>query len=177
MRGALLGLVLERPGHGGDLASRVQARLGEAWPMHGNDVYRLLDGLQAEGLVACRAVPRRSGRPGSRVVYQATPLTAEALAYWMGTLAAPEPARRSIEAKLAVAREQDLPVLAAALADYQAECVALSESILASDGRPRSWQALFRDCARDSDRRALQAEIDWADRARRRIEDHARHTR
>jgi hypothetical protein len=31
LRGALLGLLLERPGHGGDLASRLATRLGETW--------------------------------------------------------------------------------------------------------------------------------------------------
>ncbi len=42
MRGALLGMLLERPGHGGDLASRLAARLGETWRVETNDVYRLL---------------------------------------------------------------------------------------------------------------------------------------
>ncbi len=38
LRGALLGLLLERPGHGGDLANRLAARLGETWRVDTNDV-------------------------------------------------------------------------------------------------------------------------------------------
>ena len=36
MRGVLLGLVLERPGHGGDLANRMLVRLGETWRIDTN---------------------------------------------------------------------------------------------------------------------------------------------
>ncbi len=35
LRGALLGLLLERPGHGGDLAHRLVGRLGETWRIRG----------------------------------------------------------------------------------------------------------------------------------------------
>ena len=43
LRGALLGLLLERPGHGGELANRLVTRLGDTWRIDSNDVYRLLD--------------------------------------------------------------------------------------------------------------------------------------
>ncbi len=174
LRGALLGLVLERPGHGGDLASRLQARLGEAWPIHGNDVYRLLEGLEAEGLLSCTPEPRRSGHRGTHMVYRPTPLTSEALRDWMQTLAPREPARRAIEAKLAVAREQDLASLSGALRAHQSECLEISASIGPPEAQPRSWRALCRDCAREGAQRVLQAEIDWAEATIRRIEEHAR---
>lgn len=174
MRGALLGLVLERPGHGGDLASRLKARLGESWPVHGNDVYRLLEGLEAEGLLARRTEPRRAGRHGTREVYHPTALSARALSDWMRTLLPRDPVRRGIEAKLAVAREQDLGSVAGALRSYQSECLQLAQAIVPGDGRPGSWRALCRDCAREGALRALQAEIDWAQRTIGRIEEHAR---
>ena len=50
LRGALLGLLLERPGHGGDLANRLAARLGETWRVDTNDVYRLLEQLGEDGV-------------------------------------------------------------------------------------------------------------------------------
>jgi hypothetical protein len=50
LRGALLGLLLERPGHGGDLVHRLIARLGDTWRINPDDVYRLLTRLDEEGL-------------------------------------------------------------------------------------------------------------------------------
>ncbi len=51
LRGALLGLLLERPSHGGELANRLTVRLGETWRIDSNDVYRLLQSLLDEGLI------------------------------------------------------------------------------------------------------------------------------
>jgi DNA-binding PadR family transcriptional regulator len=172
LRGALLGLVLERPSHGGELANRLRARLGEAWRVDGNDVYRLLEALEREGLVCCSEEPIR-GRRGTRVVYHPTEITSAAVADWMATMLPREPARRGIEAKLAVAREQDLPSLRMALQQYERECLTLAQVIPASDGQPRSWAMLFLDCTRDGAQRVLQAEIDWVGRTLQRIEEHA----
>ena len=62
MRGVLLGLVLERPGHGGDLANRMLTRLGENWRMDTNDVYRLLEQLEQEELTVSREQSRQQQR-------------------------------------------------------------------------------------------------------------------
>lgn len=172
LRGALLGLVLERPGHGGELANRLRSRLGETWRIDGNDVYRLLEALQGEGLVSCSEEPIR-GRRGTRVVYHPTASTSTAVADWMATLLPREPTRRGIEAKLAVAREQDVPSLRMALQQYERECLSLVQMIPPNDGEPRSWTMLFLACNHDGVQRALQAEIDWVGRTLRRIEEYA----
>src|ERR1700704_6664322 len=73
LRGALLGLVLERPGHGGDLANRLAARLGETWRVDTNDVYRLLEQLESTGLAVSRDEPKRGGNHRrTHLVYQPT---------------------------------------------------------------------------------------------------------
>ncbi len=173
LRGALLGLVLERPGHGGELANRLVARLGETWQMDGGDVYRLLAGLQQEGLLACREEPRRGNTLRTRGVYYPTEHTADAVSRWMETLAPREPVRRSLQAKLAVAREQDAGRLRLALKEYARECLLLAHAVCPSDGVPRSWSALCLDCTRDGVHGMLQAEIDWANRTLERIDDYA----
>ena len=66
LRGALLGLLLERPGHGGELANRLIARLGETWRIDPNDVYRLLKQLEAEGLATSREEHRGAATSGAR---------------------------------------------------------------------------------------------------------------
>jgi DNA-binding PadR family transcriptional regulator len=108
LRGALLGLVLERPSHGGELANRLAIRLGETWRIDSNDVYRLLQNLLDEGLIEVREEPRRDKRPGTRIVYYPTELTSTALTRWIETLLPRETFRLGLHAKLAVAREQDV---------------------------------------------------------------------
>jgi DNA-binding PadR family transcriptional regulator len=173
LRGALLGLLLERPGHGGELANRLVSRLGETWRIDSNDVYRLLDQLEKEGLATSAEEPRRGNQRRTRLVYRATPHTAEALTVWMETLLPREPVRLGLQAKLAVAREQDVPRLLFALKEYQRECLELAQMVCPGDGLARSWTALFLDCTRDGVYRMLQAEIDWASRTRQRMDEYA----
>jgi len=173
LRGALLGLVLERPAHGGDLANRMAMRLGETWRIDSNDVYRLLDALEEEGLICAREERTGAKRMGSRVVYHPTEHTSAALTRWVETLLPREPFRLGLHAKLVVAREQDLPGLRMALKQHRRECLTLANVLCPGDGEPRSWSALFMDCTRDAVQRMLQSEIDWATRTLRRIDEYA----
>jgi DNA-binding PadR family transcriptional regulator len=173
LRGALLGLVLERPSHGGELANRLARRLGETWRVDPNDVYRLLSNLEDEGLIEVREEPRRDKRAGTRVVYHPTELTSVALSRWIETLLPRETFRLGLHAKLAVAREQDVPGLRAALAQHRRECLELATSLPAGAGEPRSWSALFLDSTRDGVQQMLQTEIDWVGRTLRRMDEYA----
>ncbi len=173
LRGALLGLVLERPGHGGELANRLLSRLGDTWRIDANDVYRLLQGLAGEGLLSVCEEPRRDKQFGTRVVYHPTEHTSAALTRWVETLLPRESFRLGLHAKLAVAREQDLPGLRMALKQYRRECLALASAMSPGDGEPRSWGELLMGCTRDGIHRMLQSEIDWATHTLRRIEEYA----
>ena len=173
VRGALLGLLLERPGHGGDLANRLSVRLGEAWRFDPNDVYRLLDQLEDEGLARSEEQPRRGNRRRTRVVYHPTERTAQALGTWMETLLPREPIRLDLQAKLSVARAEDVVRILPAIREYERECLALAQLVCPSDGEASSWGALFIDCTRDGVYAILQAEVDWAARTRERINDYA----
>jgi DNA-binding PadR family transcriptional regulator len=169
----LLGLVLERPSHGGELAHRLSRRLGETWRIDSNDVYRLLGNLEDEGLIVAREQPRRDKRPGTRVVYHPTELTSTALTRWIETLLPRETFRLGLHAKLAVAREQDIPGLRSALVQHRRECLRLAAAVSPSDGEPRSWGDLFMDCTRDGVQQMLQTELDWVNRTLRRIDEYA----
>lgn len=174
VRGALLGLVLERPGQGGDLANRLRIRLGETWKLDPNDVYRLLEGLQQEGLIETREEARRAN--GRRTVtYHPTRRTAAALTTWIETLLPREPVRMSLQAKLSVARPQDAERMMQALREYEQSCLTLANMIrpASSDEQDswtaRSWTALCLECTRDGAYSQLKAEIDWSKRTRERI--------
>jgi DNA-binding PadR family transcriptional regulator len=172
LRGVLLGLLLERPGHGGDLASRLAARLGETWRVDTNDVYRLLEQLEQTGLAVAREEPRRSDDRRTHLVYHPTQETCAALTLWMETLLPREPVRLGLQAKLSVAREQDAPRLLVALEAYERECLMLAEQLAHDDGEARSWAALCLECSRGAVGAQLQTEADWAARTRQRIDEY-----
>jgi DNA-binding PadR family transcriptional regulator len=175
LRGALLGLLLERPGHGGELANRLVVRLGETWRIDPKDVYRLLEGLEKEGLATSQEEQRRGNQRGTRLVYHPTEQTPKALVCWMETLMPREPVRLGLQAKLAVAREQDVPRLLRALREYERECLVLAQLVLPTEDEPRSWPALRVDCTRDAVYGMLRADIAWANRTRQRIDEYAAH--
>lgn len=174
LRGALLGLLLERPGHGGDLANRLAVRLGETWRVDTNDVYRLLEQLERTGLAVSRMQPKRGDSRRVHLVYHPTAATSEALALWMETLAPREPVRLGLQAKLSVAREQDAPRLLLALGAYERECAVLAHVVGPAHPSARSWAGLCMDCARDGVIAQLQAEVEWAARTRRRLQEFLR---
>jgi len=167
----LLGLLLERPGHGGDLANRLAARLGETWRVDTNDVYRLLEQLEKTGLAISRDEPKRTNLRRTHLVYYPTDETPEALTIWMETLLPREPVRLGLQAKLSVARQQDAPRLLIALKAYERECLVLAQLVSPNDGEARSWPALCMDSTRDAVYAQLQTEVDWAARTRRRINE------
>ena len=174
MRGVLLGLVLERPGHGGDLANRMQMRLGETWKVDTNDAYRLLEQLEREGLLCTREETRKTGGRRKLIVYHPTAKTSYALSQWMETLVPREPVRLGLHAKLAVARPEDAARLLIALRDYEQKCLALAGLVTPNGVPQHSWGGLYMDCTREAVYTQLRAEIDWAAATRDRIAEFGR---
>lgn len=170
LRGGLLALVLERPGHGYELANRLSGRLGETWAIVRKDVYRLLETLEDEGLLTLRE-EREAGQRRPRLVYHPTDLTAPAVAEWMRTLIPKEPMRVGIRAKVAVARERDARALLLALREYERECLRLLQLAPVASG-VSSWKGLLVDCTREAVDTQLRCEVEWARRTRRRIEEY-----
>jgi DNA-binding PadR family transcriptional regulator len=173
LKGAILGLVLERPGHGYDLGARLGARLGPSWAIDPKRLYRMLDQLERAGLILGVVESDPDNPRQQRTVYSATELAPGALRMWLETLAPREPTRVEIQAKVAAAREQDVPQLAQALRQYERECL---ELLRQSAGPPlpvRSWMGLVMDIVRDASDAQLRTEVEWAKRTRRRIEEHA----
>lgn len=173
LRGALLGLLIERPGHRYDLANRLITRLGPTWRINQSDVYRLLQQLENEGLARRREEPKRGSAPGTRSVYHPTDSTSPALTAWMETGLPLAPMRTSLQAMIAVAREQDAPRLIDALKRYERDCLRLLQIAPAMVRDARSWKALALDCARSGVEGQLRQEVTWAQQTRRRISEHA----
>jgi DNA-binding PadR family transcriptional regulator len=151
------------------------ARLGETWRVDTNDVYRLLEQLEQTGLAAAREEPRRSDDRRTHLVYHPTEETCAALTLWMETLLPREPVRLGLQAKLAVAREADAPLLLIALEAYERECLMLTELLSADDGEARSWAALCLECSHEAAGAQLRSEAEWAANTRRRIRQYTAH--
>jgi DNA-binding PadR family transcriptional regulator len=171
LRGALLGLVLEQPGHGGELAARLERRLGEHWRLDPTDIYRLLARLEEDGLLAAG---REEGHLAKRVVYHPTDTTEDALTLWLETLVPREPTRSALQAKIAAARgERDARLLLRALEAHERECLDLARLVPPANGSASTWKGLCVECLRDGVWRQLQSEIEWARQTRQRIAEHA----
>ena len=168
LKGALLGLLLQRPGHGYDLANRLDRRLGPAWQITAKDLYRMLEQLERAGLVSSRRVSS-DGPTGSRRVYSPTERAEAALTEWMRANTRMAPLRAEFQAKIAVARAGDAPRLLAALDAYERECFALFTASSQEVPLVRSFAAIAVHLSRASARLHLRAELEWIVLARRLI--------
>jgi DNA-binding PadR family transcriptional regulator len=173
LRGALLGLLLQHPGHGGDLVGRLKRRLGDTWQIDVTDVYRLMKRLEEEGLARSVVDQRSANDSRPRLIYHPTETTAEAVRCWMETLMPREPVRLALLAKLAVAGPEDVPTIVRVLRAYERDCVSLAQLVLPTDVRPDSWESMFIDGTRDAVYRMLRAEVDWSVGMRQRIAEFA----
>jgi len=173
LRGATLALIVERGGHGYELAHRLSRRLGPMWQIDVKQIYPILDQFEKSGLATCTE-EQSPGRPRqARFVYHATDKAPAALERWMRSPVSKEPLRADVLARLAVARPDDAPQLLHLLDDYETEVLALIEA--ANDAPPplRSWATLLLDATHDHADAHLQAEFAWIVTTRRRIREFA----
>jgi DNA-binding PadR family transcriptional regulator len=171
--GALLGLLLERPGYGYELAQRMNERMGPAWRLTPSSIYPVLERLESEQLVR-RTVKEMSGRQRQRerVMYHATDAAVEAFEQWLARPARKEPVRTELLAKIAVARPEDAERLLRSLDEYERECL---ELLASADGdRPNSpgegsWGSLLSELIHGAAAEHVRAELEWIAFARSRI--------
>jgi DNA-binding PadR family transcriptional regulator len=173
---AVLGLVIERPGYGYDLARRLRERFGSSG-FAPTGVYSALDQLSAEGLV--RAAGARPGggaseRAAPRTVYEATPQGQRQFDRWMAASAPPAHVRDELNMKLSLSRARDLPSLVEQARAQEAQCLQRLEAIRRGDAGERrpaqgaelAWPRVAALLVRDAEVRQLQTRIEWLQRAR-----------
>jgi DNA-binding PadR family transcriptional regulator len=177
--GALLGLLLERPGYGYELAQRLNERMGPSWRLTPSSIYPVLERLESDQLVrrTVKDMPGRQ-RQRERIMFHATEAAAQAFEDWLGRPARKEPIRNELLAKIAVARPEDAQRLCELLDEYERECRALlakagADDRILDDGgaKRRAWNALLTRVIQTAADRQLQAELEWVEFARRRIRE------
>jgi DNA-binding PadR family transcriptional regulator len=171
-KNAVLGLVIERPGYGYDLARRLQERFGSSG-FAPTGVYSALDQLRSEALVC--SVGSRGGdsneRGAPRTIYEATPKGIDHFEEWMLRSSSPAPVRDELYMKIALSRPHNLPRLMELAQAQEANCLTRLDDLKrplparTRDGS-RSWSEVAVLLVRDAEVRQLQARIEWLQRAR-----------
>ena len=171
---AVLGLVIERPGYGYDLARRLRERFGSSG-FAPTGVYSALDQLSAEGLVrsAGSLAADRAERAAPRTIYEATGSGEEQFDRWMLSTSSLANVRDELNMKLALSRPRDLPALIELARSQEQQCLARIEALKRQDTSAElrrehsdglAWTQVSSLLVRDAEVRQLQARIEWLQR-------------
>jgi DNA-binding PadR family transcriptional regulator len=177
---AILGLVIERPGYGYQLAQRLEQRFGSS-SFAPSGVYSALDQLSRDGLVQAtrRAGPGAAQRGGSgparraapRMIYEATGEGVEHFESWMLGSSPTPPLRDELHMKIALCRPRNIPRLIDMVYGQKLACVARLrdlERLAASQAGPHGdeWSRQMRVLATEAEIASWRARIEWLQRAR-----------
>jgi DNA-binding PadR family transcriptional regulator len=173
----LLALLLGEQGralHGYKLATLVIQRLGPAWEIKRQSVYRALGQLEEERLAYSVEKPglAQGGRGHGKRVFRATGRAEDTHTAWMEGPVAREPVRVELQAKIAVSRAQDAPRLLRALDTYERSCFKLLRETQEAEVPMGSWAGLSRNLTRTAVDMNIKAELEWINLARQWIEDY-----
>jgi DNA-binding PadR family transcriptional regulator len=164
---AVLGLVIERPGYGYDLARRLRERFGSS-DFAPTGVYSALDQLSAEALV--RSAGPRAGTDKTRVVYEATPEGVERFEQWMLDSSSLAPVRDELYMKLALSKPHNLSRLIELAQSQEEDCLARLQALRhpasGAASAPRAWSDVAGLLVRDAEIKQLQARVEWLQKAR-----------
>jgi DNA-binding PadR family transcriptional regulator len=169
LKGAMLGMLVERPSHGYELANRLERQLGPSWTINRMTVYRTLRALEAEGLLW--AEPSDGQRLDHGTVFRATPLAEPAMTSWLEGSHPLQDARAQLQAKMVVARIEDLPRLLIGLDRYERALFAREAEIKAGLPPRQSLRAAMMYLVRDASIKEIRAELLWAGTSRQMILD------
>jgi DNA-binding PadR family transcriptional regulator len=168
---AVLGLVIERPSHGRDVAARLAMRLPSLTPAL-SAVYAVLDELRGERLVYPADATAHVPHHARRVVYRATPGGVDRFDAWINTPSARPLSSEELQWKVAVAQPRNLKGLIELTYEQERLCFQeimesgprASSSELIARGDP--WQAVGELLAREVQNVQLGAALEMNARVR-----------
>lgn len=173
---AVLGLVIERPGYGYQLAQRLEERFGSS-AFAPSGVYSALDQLSRDEFVRSAgelgAGPARRAAP--RTIYEATDEGVDHFEGWMLGSSPTPPLRDELHMKIALCRPRNLPRLIDMVYGQELACMGrlrdlkqISEGEAA--GEAQEWSRLMQVLARDAEVAMWKARIEWLQTARELLE-------
>jgi len=172
---AVLGLVIERPGYGYQLAQRLDERFGSSG-FAPSGVYSALDQLSRDDLVRSAGEmgtgPARRAAP--RTIYEATEEGVDHFEAWMLDPSPAPPLRDDLHMKIALCRPRNLPRLIEMVGGQELVCLGrlqdlkrLTEEASTSS---RDWPGLMRMLAAEAEIAFWNARIEWLQNARELLE-------
>ncbi len=173
---AVLGLVIERPGYGYQLAQRLEERFGSSG-FAPSGVYSALDQLSRDDFIRSAgemgAGPARRAAP--RMIYEATDLGIEHFEAWMLGSSPTPPLRDELHIKIALCRPRNLPRLIDMVYGQELACMGRLRDLKRNSKeqaalQSREWPRLMRVLARDAEMAMWQARIEWLQTARELLE-------
>jgi DNA-binding PadR family transcriptional regulator len=170
-KNAVLGLVIERPGYGYDLARRLEERFGSSG-FAPTGVYSALDQLSAEALVrnAGSRADATNERAAPRTIYEATSKGVDYFEEWMLGCSSLAPVRDELYMKIALSRPHNLGRLIELARTQEEACLTRLEDLrqptTRSRGAPRAWSDVAVLLVRDAEIKQLQARVEWLQKAR-----------
>jgi DNA-binding PadR family transcriptional regulator len=167
---AVLGLVIEHPDHGYELAKRLEERCGP-WRWSRQAVYTALKELAKSKHVRALEGADAARRDQRRTVFKATPAGIDYFDSWMFDQAAMEVSHSELELKIVLARPHELPKLIEMTWAHEQQCVdrlaALArQAHAARSGGARSWSDVGEMLIRDTEIKRLRLRIECLQEAR-----------
>jgi DNA-binding PadR family transcriptional regulator len=174
---AILGLVIERPGYGYQLAQRLEERFGSS-AFAPSGVYSALDQLSRDALVraAGEMGPGHARRAAPRTIYEATDEGVDHFEAWMLGSSPTPPLRDELHMKIALCRPRNLPRLVDLVYGQELSCMGRLRDLKATseigvvEGDAYEWSRLMRTLARDAEVALWRARIEWLQSARELLE-------
>ena len=171
----MLAVVLERPGHGYQIAAYLRWRLGPSWRIYAKHLYPVLEALEEDGLVWSEEVPANERNGGmrskkDRKIYYPTLAAAQARAEWIQAPISLGIMRPDIHARLVFSHEDEAALLLEVLDDYEHEVVEALQANASAESSPASWQGRMMSRTRAALARQLDGELLWISETRGDIE-------
>jgi DNA-binding PadR family transcriptional regulator len=172
---AVLGLVIERPGYGYQLAQRLDERFGSSG-FAPSGVYSALDQLSRDDLVRSAgemSAARAGGRAAPRTIYEATEGGLEHFEGWMLDPTPTPPLRDELHMKIALCRPGNVPRLIEAVAGQELVCLGRLQDLKRLNEETtsgRDWTRLMATLAAEAEIAFWKARIEWLQNARELLE-------
>ncbi len=162
LKGALLCLLVQERGYVYELANKLERRLGPSWDINRKSLYRMLESLVRSDLAYS---DRSEGSSSERIMYDPTPAAEPVVAEWMGSIGS-RLILVELQAKLVVARREDLPRLLVAVDECERRCFAMQRKIEVDLPPQRSLVGKLMYMAREEQLLGSKASLVWLDNVR-----------